>query len=103
MVRTRALTFLTAVAAISLCACGGVSPRQQPALLHIETEPDDAIVLVNEQTAGKGHVLAHRPVRLSPGRHRVTITAAGYFPHDLEVVLQPGVTTLRVSLREIPP
>jgi hypothetical protein len=67
------------------------------------TEPEIARVTVDERFAGIGQVLAARAVALSPGRHRVTVEATGYFPHDLEVDLPAGITTVEVHLRPIPP
>jgi hypothetical protein len=32
----------------------------------------------------------------------LTITADGYFPHDLDLDLAPGTTTVRVALRPVP-
>ncbi len=87
-----------------LAACGGAQhPRQKPAELRVVAEPAAAMVQVNEHFVGTARVLDKKPVALSPGPKRVTIEAPGYFPHDLEVELRPGVTTLEVKLRPVPP
>ncbi len=83
--------------------CGAVGPAPTRALLQVETVPPGAAVYVDERFAGTGRSLGRQPVRLRPGRHLVTIEASGYFPHDLEVDLPPGLTRLRVALRPVPP
>ena len=70
--------------------------------LRVVAVPEDAVVQVNEQFVGSARVLAKRPTRLTPGKKRVTVEAPGYFPHDLEVVLEKGVTTVQIKLRPIP-
>jgi hypothetical protein len=69
----------------------------------VVTEPESASVIVDERPAGTGRVLALRALTLDPGVHRVTVIASGFFPHDLEVDLPEGVTTLRIALRPVPP
>lgn len=95
---------LSLALAASLSACGGAQKkRASPAALRTVVEPGTARVEVDERFVGAARVLDKRPVALAPGRRRVTIEAPGYFPHDLEVELKPGVTTLEVKLRPIPP
>jgi hypothetical protein len=48
-------------------------------------------------------VLDKKPARLTPGPKRVTVEAPGYFPHDLEIDLPAGTTTINIKLRPIPP
>ena len=92
---------------IGLLLAGSCGARQppRPAVAELRTlvEPPTARVQVDEQFVGAARVLAQRPARLSLGRHRVTIEAPGYFPHDLELDLAAGVTKLEVELRAIPP
>ena len=97
----RSLALLSAVA-LAL-ACGGAQkPRAQPSALRTIVEPTNATVQVDEQFVGSARVLSKRPALLKPGRRRVTIEAPGYFPHDLEVQIAPGITTVEVKLRPIP-
>ncbi len=88
---------------LGLCSCGGMGPPRALAWLRVVAEPPSAAVYVDERFAGTGRTLSRRPVRLRPGKHLLTIQADGYFPHDMEVVLEPGLTRLRVKLRPIPP
>jgi len=48
-------------------------------------------------------VLAAEPKALIPGMHLMTVTADDYFPHDMELDLPPGTTTVEIELRPIPP
>jgi hypothetical protein len=91
--------------ALSLLACGGshrpASVAQ--AALRVVAVPETAHVAVDEQFVGAARVLAVRPATLAVGKHRVTVQAPDYFPHDLDVDLPRGVTTLEIKLRPIPP
>lgn len=87
-----------------LASCGArQTPPPRVAELRTLVEPSTARVQVDEQFVGAARVLAQRPARLSLGRHRITIEAPGYFPHDLELDLAAGVTKVEVKLRAIPP
>jgi len=87
----------------ALIACGGAhKAKGRPAELRALVEPPTAIVQVDETFVGSARVLDKRPAQLTPGKHRVTVDAPGYFPHDVELDLAPGVTTLQLKLRAIP-
>ena len=99
MIRTLGSAALTAL----LVACGAAKPvPTQPASLRVVAEPPTATVQVDERFVGAARVLDARPAPVGPGKHRVTLEAPGYFPHDLEVTLAPGVTTVEVKLRAVP-
>jgi hypothetical protein len=72
-------------------------------VLRVVAVPETAVVQVDEQFVGAARVLARQPARLTPGKRRVTIEAPGYFPHDLEIELAPGVTSIEIKLRPVPP
>jgi hypothetical protein len=97
-------TFVLALPlALSIVGCGAAQRPELPrAQLRTVVEPPEAAVQVDERFVGAARVLDKRPARLPEGKHRVTIEAPGYFPHDLEVALPAGVTTLEVKLRAIP-
>jgi hypothetical protein len=93
-------------AALALCvvsACAGAPRPVGNAQVRFVLEPDTARVYTDERFLGAARVIAVRPIELRAGPRRFTITADGYFPHDLEVDLPPGLTTIRVSLRPVPP
>jgi hypothetical protein len=86
-----------------LAACASSQHGAQPtAELRVVAVPESAVVQVNEQFVGSARVLDKRPARFTPGKKRVTVEAPGYFPHDLEVELAKGVTTVNIKLRPIP-
>jgi hypothetical protein len=86
-----------------LGACGGAPPQPATARLRVLVHPEDARVYVDERFAGSARLLSRRPLVLRPGPRTVTVTAPGHFPHDLALDLPPGLTTLRVTLRPVPP
>lgn len=87
-----------------LAACGGTQrPKPPVAELRTLVEPPTARVQVDEQFVGAARVLAQRPAGLKPGVHRLTVEAPGYFPHDMELDLKPGVTKVELKLRPVPP
>ncbi len=87
---------------LSSCASAQHPKREQAAELRVVAVPEGALVEVNERRVGSARVLSQRPVRLKPGKKRITITAPGYFPHDLEVELRPGETKIDIKLRPVP-
>ncbi|MEM9067508.1 MAG: PEGA domain-containing protein [Myxococcota bacterium] len=94
---------LVLLGVLSTLRCGYSQVRGQPARLQVIAEPEDARVYVDERFVASARVLAQRPRELSPGSHRLSIQAPGYFPHDVAVELPAGTTTVRISLRPIPP
>lgn len=94
---------LLAVATVGLAACGG---RQTPgayAELRMQIEPLSASVYVDERFLATGRKLAARPAQLPVGVHLITVSAPGYFPHDVRVDLPEGETMIELSLRPVPP
>lgn len=95
---------LLALGALALAACGGAQhPRERPAQLRVVAEPATASVQIDERFVGAARVLAKQPASVAPGKHRVTIEAPHYFPHDIELELPAGVTSLEIKLRPVPP
>jgi hypothetical protein len=98
--------FFHAAAVLSLVllgACGATAVRVEPARLQVIAVPENAAVYVDDRFAGSARLLARRPVAFPAGTRHVTVRADGYFPHDVEVALTPGVTTMRIALRAVPP
>lgn len=83
--------------------CGAATPRAQPAEVRFLIEPATARVYAEDRFVGAARVLARRPQAFPPGVRHFTITAEGYFPHDIEVDLPSGLTTIRLRLRPVPP
>ncbi|MCS6857105.1 MAG: hypothetical protein NZM37_05290 [Sandaracinaceae bacterium] len=66
-------------------------------------EPAHARIYTDERFLASARVAALQPIVLSPGKWRFTVVAHGHFPHDFETELRPGLTTIRLRLRPIPP
>lgn len=92
-----------ALASLATAGCMYSAARPTQAELQVIAEPAQARVYIDERFAASARVLARRPRKLRPGRHRLTFQAPGYFPHDVLVDLPPGRTTVRISLRPVPP
>lgn len=100
----RAVIVSLALFLLAVAGCGGArSSGGGRAQVRFLIEPDSARVYTDERFVGGARVLAARPPSFRSGPRRFTITADGYFPHDVEVDLPPGTTTIRLSLRPIPP
>ncbi len=97
------LPLLVLVISLLLPACQLESTLgSKAAYLEVHVEPETARVVVDDESVGSARVVAANPVKLSPGKHYVTIEAKGYFPHDLELDLPPGLTKVEVQLRPLP-
>ena len=97
------MRWLTVAVALTLAACGGTQHPTTTAELIVIVNPDNASVYVDDHFAATARVFAERPMSFAPGVRHITITADGYFPHDVEANLPAGSTTVRVSLRPLPP
>lgn len=101
---------LRAVLLASLLSTGCVEcygPRDpsgsEPATLRVRAVPESARLVVDDDATVAAQATASQPLRLTVGRHLITVEADGYFPHDLELDLPSGETTVDVSLRPLPP
>jgi len=98
-VRTAAL--LLVLLAIGCAKNNTVAP--EPARLKIIATPPDASVYIDGHYFGRATVLSEAPKALVPGVHLMTVQAEDHFPHDMELNLPAGETTITVELRPIPP
>lgn len=96
-------TLLLGLGASAWVGCSAGPRPVSNATVRFVLEPATARVYTDERFLGGARVVAVRPIELRAGPRRFTITADGYFPHDLDVELPPGLTTIRVSLRPVPP
>lgn len=86
-----------------MAACGGAPRPVETAHVRFLLEPSSARVYEDDRFIGAGRVLSRRPAAFRPGPRYFTITADGFFPHDVEVDLPEGLTTIRLRLRPVPP
>lgn len=102
MVGMKTLCMVACLASAAGCGAGQPTAGAR-AQVRFELEPETARVYTEDRFVGSARVLARRPAEFRTGPRQLTITADGYFPHDLEVDLPAGTTTIRVSLRPVPP
>lgn len=75
----------------------------ESARLRVVASPPDASVYIDGHYFGRATVLSEEPKALVPGVHLMTVQAEDHFPHDMELDLPPGVSTIEIALRPIPP
>jgi len=97
----RVVVLLLALAAVGCAKKDAV--REEPARLKVLATPNSASVYLDGHYFGRAKVLAIEPKALLPGMHLMTVTADDYFPHDMELNLPPGTTTVEIKLRPMPP
>ena len=97
----RAAALALALVALGCAKEGTVAP--EPARLKVMATPSDASVYIDGHYFGRATVLSQEPKALAPGVHLMTVTADDHFPHDMELDLPPGTTTLTIELRPVPP
>jgi hypothetical protein len=86
------------VALVLLCGCAS----EQLVTVRFAGEPDDALVTVDDRYIGRLGALARRGLRLPPGRHRITVEKAGFFPYDVIVEADGEGERVTVSLTPVP-
>jgi hypothetical protein len=94
---------LFAALALFAAACAGSTPPPTTSL-RVKGEVLDASVTIDDQYIGTFAYVAARGVALPPGKHRVTVEKAGYFPWDriVEGKEGQGPVQLDVKLTKIP-
>jgi len=94
------------VLALTLVALGCAKKNTvapEPARLQIIATPPNASVYIDGHYFGRATVLSQEPKALVPGVHLMTVQADDHFPHDMELELPRGLTTITVKLRPVPP
>jgi hypothetical protein len=95
---------LYAAAALLLASGCALNPPPRTTSLRLTGTPRDASVTVDDQYLGALVYVAGHGVALPPGRHRITVEKAGYFPWDRVVEAKDGdpPVELGVTLTKIP-
>ena len=94
--------FLVLALVASGCGAGrGAAPATGS--VRFVVVPETARIYTDDHFVGTARVLAERAEEFRAGPRRFTLTADGYFPHDLEVEVVPGTTTVEIRLRPVPP
>ena len=88
---------------LSLAACLPAQSASSPTIsLRMKGSPANASVTVDDQIVGPLDVVQAKGVALPPGKHRVTVEAAGYLPKDVMVEAKDAPVLLDVVLVPIP-
>lgn len=88
-----------ALATVLLEACQIIPPTTS---LRVKGGPPDASVTIDDQYLGALAYVAAHGVALPPGKHRITVTKAGFFPWDQVVEAKEEPIHLEVALTRIP-
>lgn len=75
--------------------CGPKAPTTVS--MRMTGTPKNASVTVDDEFVGTLDVVSARGVALPPGKHRITVEAAGYFPWDKVVEVAPGQGPVRLD------
>jgi len=72
--------------------------------LRIQGAASDATVYIDDEYIGYFAYVQSRGVALPPGKHRITVEKAGYFPWDMLVEVKEGDPLIRLNaeLKRIP-
>ncbi len=80
----------------------GTEGRPQTVPVRLRGTPPDATVTIDDQRVGQLAFVAARGMRVAPGRHHVTVEAAGYLPFDAAVEAKDAPVVLDVALVPVP-
>jgi hypothetical protein len=78
------------------------SPKAQTVPVRIHGTPPDATVTIDDQRVGPLSLVAARGMRVLPGRHRITVEAAGYLPFDVAIEAKDEIVPVEVKLVPVP-
>ncbi len=57
---------------------------------------------IDDQRVGSLALVAARGIRVLPGRHRISVEAAGYLPFDVAIEAKDAVVPVDVALVPVP-
>lgn len=80
----------------------GTEGRPQTVPLRLRGAPADATVTIDDQRVGSLALVAARGMRVAPGKHRITVEAAGFLPFDASIEAKDAVVALEVKLVPVP-
>lgn len=91
--------FPKALALAALVA--GCGAAMKPASLKVSGNVPDATVTVDDQYIGSLKFVSGSRLALPPGKHRITVERAGYFPWD-RVVESAGEEPIVLDVQMVP-
>jgi hypothetical protein len=80
----------------------GTAGRPQTVPVRLQGSPPDATVTIDDQRVGPLALIAARGIRIAPGRHWLTVEAAGYLPFDTAIDAKDEVVAVDVKLVPVP-
>ncbi len=83
------------------CAARGGDAGGAPGILQITCNPPDTSILIDGERLGIVGGWRGGAIPLTPGRHQVELTRAGYYPYLLDLEVAAGGTQ-RLTLELIP-
>jgi hypothetical protein len=105
MARAGSSAVSLALLALAAAGCGNVivgSARAQTVALRFRGTPTTATVTIDDQRVGSLALVAARGIRVLPGRHRISVEAAGYLPFDAAIDANAEVVPVEVTLVPVP-
>jgi hypothetical protein len=99
------------IAAIGLCGVLAVTgcaameanaPQAESVPLRIRGTPPEATVIIDDQRDGPLSLVMARGIRVLPGRHRLSVEAAGFLPYDVAFEAKDEVVPIEVKLVPVP-
>ena len=93
---------IVALALAVLSSCGLAAYPSRTVSLRVQGNVPDAQVTIDDIAVGNLAYVAAHGVALPPGRHRVTVERAGYFPWDAVIEAQDEPVHLQIKLVPIP-
>jgi len=96
-------SLLICLACLAFAACAPAQAPSAPTVsLRLKGSPPNATVTVDDLMVGPLDVVQAKGVALPPGKHRVSVEAAGYFPKDVVVEAKDAPVVLDVALVPVP-
>ncbi len=88
-------------AAAALAALAGCGAAMKPTSFKVSGNVPDAAVTIDDQYIGSLKYVSSRGVALPPGKHRITVERAGYFPWD-RLVESTGEEPVQLDVQMVP-
>jgi len=85
-----------------LAGCQITTYSTRTVSLRVQGDVADAEVSIDDQPIGVLSYVAAHGVALPPGRHRITVEKAGYFPWDKVLEADDEPIYLKIHLEPIP-
>ena len=94
----RASLWVALVGALAIAGCGGA----QAIRLNMAGNVADATVTIDDVLLGSLAYVQRHGVALPPGKHRITVEKAGYFPWDRLIEATDQPIKLDVKMEPVP-